>query len=64
MNVYTNNTFLSPGSFAHEGAGLSGLYMDPVENMVFVYYCVLSEGVGWEIRAAENLRNIVWSGII
>ncbi|MBN1646901.1 MAG: beta-lactamase family protein [Spirochaetales bacterium] len=64
MNVYTNNTFLSPGSFAHEGAGLSGLYMDPVEKMVFVYFCVLNKNVGWEIRAVENLRNIVWSGII
>ncbi|RXE59974.1 class A beta-lactamase-related serine hydrolase [Acetivibrio mesophilus] len=64
MNVYSNNTFLSPGSFSHEGAGLSGLYMDPVENMVFAYICPLEEDVGWEAEAVINLRNIVWSGII
>lgn len=64
MNVYSNNTFLSPGSFSHEGAGLCGLYLDPVENFVFVYMCPLSEGVGWEAEAVINLRNIVWSGIV
>lgn len=64
MNVYSNNTFLSPGSFAHEGAGLCGLYMDPVENMVLAYICPLAEGVGWEPEAVINLRNIVWAGIV
>ncbi len=64
MNVYSNNTFLSPGSFSHEGAGLCGLYMDPVENFVFVYMCPLKEGVDWEAEAVINLRNIVWSGIV
>lgn len=64
MNVYSNNTFLSPGSFSHEGAGLSGLYMDPVENVVFAYICPLGKDIGWEPEAVINLRNIVWSGII
>jgi CubicO group peptidase (beta-lactamase class C family) len=64
MNVYSNNTFLSPGSFAHEGAGLCGLYMDPVENLVLAYSCPLAEGVGWEPEAVINLRNIVWAGIL
>lgn len=64
MNVYSNDTFLSPGSFAHEGAGLSGLFMDPVENVVFAYMCPLCEGVEWEPEAVINLRNIVWSAII
>jgi serine-type D-Ala-D-Ala carboxypeptidase len=64
MNVYSNNTFLSPGSFSHEGAGLCGLYMDSVENVVFVYFCPLVSGVDWEPEAVLNLRNIVWSGII
>ena len=64
MNVYSNNTFLSPGSFSHEGAGLCGLYMDPVENVVLTYICPLCEGLGWEAKAVINLRNIVWSGII
>lgn len=64
MNVYSNNTFLSPGSFSHEGAGLCGLYMDPVENMVLAYVCPLVDGLDWEPEAVINLRNIVWSGII
>ncbi|MBN2531789.1 MAG: beta-lactamase family protein [Spirochaetales bacterium] len=64
FNVYSNNTFLSPGSFSHEGAGLCGLYMDPVENVVFVYFCPLAEDVGWEIKAVINFRNIVWAGIL
>jgi serine-type D-Ala-D-Ala carboxypeptidase len=64
MNVYSNNTFLSPGSFSHEGAGLCGLYMDPVENMVLAYICPLTDGIGWEPEAVINLRNIVWSGIL
>jgi CubicO group peptidase (beta-lactamase class C family) len=64
MNVYSNNTFLSPGSFSHEGAGLCGLYMDPVENVVLAYICPLVDGVDWEPEAVINLRNIVWSGII
>lgn len=64
MNVYSNNTFLSPGSFSHEGAGLSGLYMDPVENMVLAYICPLSGELEWTAEAVINLRNIVWAGII
>lgn len=64
MNVYSNNTLLSPGSFSHEGAGLCGLYIDPAESMVFVYFCPLAQGVDWESEAVINLRNIVWSGII
>lgn len=64
MNVYSNNTFLSPGSFSHEGAGLCGLYMDPVENVVLAYICPLCEGVEWSPEAVINLRNIVWAGII
>ena len=64
LNVYTNNTFISPGSFSHEGAGLCGLYMDPVENFIFAYFCPLAENVGWEIKAVINFRNLVWSGIV
>lgn len=63
MNVYSNNTFLSPGSFSHEGAGLCGLYMDPVENFVLAYMCPLGKNIEWEAEAVINLRNIVWSGI-
>jgi len=64
FHVYSNNTFLSPGSFCHEGAGVCGLYMDPVENFVFVYMCPLAEGVGWQAKAVINLRNVAWSGIL
>lgn len=63
IQTYSNNTFLSPGSFSHEGAGLSGLFMDPVENMVLVYICPMCDGIGWVPEAVTNLRNIVWSGI-
>jgi len=63
MNVYSNNTFLSPGSFAHEGAGLCGLYMDPVENVVLAYICPLCDGVDWFAEAVISIRNIVWAGI-
>lgn len=64
FNVYSNNTFLSPGSFSHEGSGLCGLYMDPVEEMVFVYLCPLTEKYDWLPEAVINLRNIAWSGLI
>ncbi|NLY89183.1 MAG: beta-lactamase family protein [Firmicutes bacterium] len=64
FNVYSNNTFLSPGSFSHEGAGLCGLYVDPVEELVFVYICPLNEKYGWLPEAVINLRNIAWSGLI
>lgn len=64
MNVYSNNTFLSPGSFSHEGAGLCGLYMDPVEDMVLAYICPLYGELGWSSEAVINLRNIVWAGIM
>ena len=64
FNVYSNNTLLSPGSFSHEGAGLSGLYMDPVENVVFAYMCPMVEGQDWVPEAVINLRNIAWSGIL
>lgn len=64
MNVYSNNTFLSPGSFSHEGSGLCGLYMDPVENMTLAYICPLCPDMGWAPEAVINLRNIVWAGIV
>ncbi len=64
FNVYSNNTFLSPGSFSHEGSGLCGLYLDPVEELVFVYFCPLNEKYGWLAEAVINLRNIAWSGLI
>ncbi|PRX29303.1 CubicO group peptidase (beta-lactamase class C family) [Orenia metallireducens] len=62
FRVHSNFHLLSPGTFSHEGAGLCGLFMDPVENIVFAYICPLVDE--WVPEAVNNQVNIVWSGIL
>ena len=40
----------TPGTFSHEGYGHSGLYMDPHEQLVFVYFVLLIRKVGYPKR--------------
>jgi CubicO group peptidase (beta-lactamase class C family) len=52
----------SPGTYSHEGYGHCGLYVDPVENLVFVYFVPSKEG--WLPEAVINPRAIVWSALL
>lgn len=52
----------TPGTFSHEGYGHSGLYMDPHEQLVFVYFVPNKEG--WVPEAIINPRAIVWSSLL
>ncbi|PRX29302.1 CubicO group peptidase (beta-lactamase class C family) [Orenia metallireducens] len=62
FKVHSNTQLLSPGSFSHEGAGLCGLYIDPVENMMMTFFCPLVDE--WVAESIINTLNIVWSGIL
>ncbi|MFP4016488.1 MAG: serine hydrolase domain-containing protein [Halanaerobiales bacterium] len=63
FRIHSNFHLLSPGTFSHEGAGLCGLFVDPVEELVFTFFCPLV-GDEWVNEAVNNSLNIVWSGII
>jgi CubicO group peptidase (beta-lactamase class C family) len=52
----------SPGTYSHEGYGHCGLYVDPVENLVFVYFVPNREG--WLPESVINPRAIVWSALL
>ncbi|WP_199620796.1 serine hydrolase domain-containing protein [Paenibacillus alkalitolerans] len=52
----------SPGTYSHEGFGHSGLYIDPKERLVFVYF--VPNRAGWVAEAVINPRAIAWSSII
>jgi CubicO group peptidase (beta-lactamase class C family) len=64
IDLVTNDMYMSKNTFEHEGAGRCGIYVDPDEKLVFSYIVPLCDGIEWEPRAAINMRNIVWSGII
>jgi CubicO group peptidase (beta-lactamase class C family) len=57
-----NRELLSPGSFSHEGAGRSGMYVDPAEGLVFVYFAPVTD-VDWVPEAVVNPLSVVWSGL-
>lgn len=52
----------TPGTFGHEGYGRSGLYIDPKERLVFVYFVPSSHD--WVPEAMIHPRAIVWSSIL
>jgi len=52
----------SPSTFSHEGYGHSGLYVDPVERLVYVFF--VPNKAGWLPEAVINPRNIVWSALL
>lgn len=63
LRICPSDSLASPGTFGHEGTGLCGLFVDPVENFVMVYFSNLPIPI-WIPEPVINLRNIVWSGII
>ena len=52
----------TPGTFSHEGYAHSGLYVDPHEQLVFVYFGPPAKD-GWIAEAVINPRAIVWSSL-
>lgn len=57
-----HNDLCTPGTFSHEGFGHSGLYVDPHERMVFVFF--VPSQTGWVPEAIINPRAIVWSSLL
>lgn len=52
----------TPGTYNHEGYGQSGLYIDPVEQIVFAYIAPTQKGYTHESVVIP--KAIVWSGIL
>lgn len=52
----------SKGTYSHEGYGHSGLFVDPVEQLVFVFFVPAAQGYTHESVVLP--RSIVWSGIL
>jgi len=52
----------TPGTYGHEGYGRCGLYIDPAEQLVFVYFVPTEHE--WVPESLINPRAIVWSSII
>lgn len=52
----------SKGTYSHEGFGHSGLFIDPVEQLVFVFFVPSTKGYTHESVVLP--RSIVWSGIL
>jgi CubicO group peptidase (beta-lactamase class C family) len=57
-----DESLVTPGTYSHEGFGRSCLYIDPVEQLVVVYFIPMSEGFNPE--AVIHSRAIIWSGIL
>lgn len=51
----------SVGTYSHEGYGHAGMYIDPIENFVYIFFTPSPQGFVEE--AVVNARAIVWSGI-
>jgi CubicO group peptidase (beta-lactamase class C family) len=51
----------SPGTFSHEGHGHCGLYVDPVERLIFVF--LVPSKRGYLEESVIMPRAIVWSGV-
>jgi CubicO group peptidase (beta-lactamase class C family) len=52
----------SEGTFNHEGAGASALYMDPKEEFAAAFFTPF-KAEGWHDEALHNTINIIWSGL-
>lgn len=57
-----HNDICTPGTFSHEGHGHSGLYVDPIERLVYVFF--VPSKTGWVPEAIINPRAIVWSALL
>lgn len=63
VRLEKSNSILSRGSYGHEGTGLGGMFIDPIEKFILVYFCNLPIPI-WIPEAVTCLKNIVWSGIV
>jgi CubicO group peptidase (beta-lactamase class C family) len=52
----------SPGTLSHEGARWSSLFIDPVEELISLYFQP-TEYDFWEHRVMNGARGIVWGGL-
>lgn len=52
----------SPGTYAHEGAGHCGLFVDPIERLVYAF--MVPSQTGWVPQAIINPRAIIWSALL
>lgn len=55
------DTHMGIPTFGHEGYGSSCLFIDPVHDMVVVYFS--NSTTGWTQEAVDNPRAIIWSGL-
>jgi len=60
--ITSRNTFSSPGTFGHEGAGRSSLYIDPVEQLIAVM--IVPSQISWVPESIIGVQGIIWSGLI
>ncbi len=59
---YNVNTNYTEGTFFHEGAGACALIVDPVEQLIAVWYLPFHNGI-WDGRGVFGTHNVIWSGI-
>lgn len=52
----------SPGTFGHEGARWSSMFIDPVEELICIYFQPTVFEF-WQARYMNGARGIAWSGI-
>jgi len=52
----------SKGTFSHEGFGHCGMFVDPVEQLVFVFF--VPSPIGYMHESVVTPRAIVWSGLL
>lgn len=57
------DSHFSKGSFFHEGSGACALLMDPVENMVAVWFTPWVDESKWYAEAVFNAASVMWSGL-
>ncbi|GHD56606.1 serine hydrolase domain-containing protein [Jeongeupia chitinilytica] len=62
VQTYSNFGLVSPGTYAHEGAWHSALFIDPQEELVVVY--MVPNNPGWSQEAVIAPRGIIWSGLL
>jgi Beta-lactamase class C and other penicillin binding proteins len=53
--------FFAPSAYMHEGAGRCALMVDPVEQLVVVFF--VPSIVDWVPESMLNLKNMIWSGL-
>ncbi|MGE7611361.1 serine hydrolase domain-containing protein [Paenibacillus sp. NPDC101420] len=59
---YNESTSYSEGTFFHEGWGSCSLVVDPVEQLIAVWYIPFHKNI-WDGRAIFGTNNVIWSGL-